>query len=57
MDHQEGMYSNKTPLFKGYDYALWKIRMKSYLLALGFDVWKSVENGYTTPATPPIDTA
>jgi len=25
-------------------------------MALGFYVWQSVENGYTTPATPPIDT-
>jgi hypothetical protein len=31
--------------------------MKRYLLALGFDVWKSVENGYTAPATPPTNTA
>jgi hypothetical protein len=30
--------------------------MKRYLLALGFDVWQSVENCYTAPATPPIDT-
>ena len=29
--------------------------MKIYLMALGYDVWKSVENGYTTPSTPPID--
>jgi hypothetical protein len=57
MDQQEGMSSNKAPLFKGDDYALWKIRMKSYMLALGFDVWKSVVDGYTAPATPPTDTA
>jgi hypothetical protein len=30
--------------------------MKSYLMDLGFDVWKSVENGYTVPTTPPTDT-
>ena len=30
--------------------------MKIYLMALGCDVWKSVENGYTSPSTPPIDT-
>jgi hypothetical protein len=24
-------------------------------LDLGFDVWKYVENGYTTPTTPPTD--
>jgi hypothetical protein len=27
------------------------------MLALGFDVWKSVVDGYTAPATPPIDIA
>jgi hypothetical protein len=31
--------------------------MKIYLMALGCDVWKSVENGYTAPSTPPIDIA
>jgi hypothetical protein len=44
-------------LFKGDDYALSKIRMKSYLMALGFDIWQSVENGYIAPTTPPTDTA
>jgi hypothetical protein len=57
MDEQEGLSSNKSPLFKGDDYSLWKIRMKRYMLSLGFDVWQSVENGYTAPATPPTDTA
>ena len=47
------MSSNKAPLFKRGDYALWKIRMKIYLLALGFDVWKYVVDGYTAPTTPP----
>jgi hypothetical protein len=55
MDQQEGMSSNKAPFFNGGGYALWKIRMKSFLLALGFDVWKSVVDGYTAPANPPID--
>jgi hypothetical protein len=27
------------------------------MLALGFDVWQSVVDGYTAPATPPTDTA
>jgi hypothetical protein len=30
--------------------------MKSYMLALGFDVWKYFLDGYTTPATPLTDT-
>jgi hypothetical protein len=57
MDQKEGMSSNKELLFKGDYYALWKIRIKIYLMALGFDVWKSIENGYTTLATPPTDSA
>jgi hypothetical protein len=57
MDQQEGMSNNKAPLFNGGGYALWKIRMKNFLLALGFDIWKSVVDGYTAPTTPPKDVA
>jgi hypothetical protein len=53
MDQQEGMSSNKSPLFKGNDYALWSVRMKIYLMALGCDVWQAIESGYTTLSTPP----
>jgi hypothetical protein len=53
MDQQEGMSNNKAPLFNGGGYALWKIRMKNFMLALGFDIWQSVEDGYTAPTTPP----
>jgi hypothetical protein len=55
MDQQEGMSSNKAPLFNGGGYALWKIRMKKFMLALGFDIWKSIVDGYTSPTTPPKD--
>jgi hypothetical protein len=55
MDQQEGMSSNKEPLFKGDDYAFWIIRMKSYLMALLCDVFLSLVNGYTTPTTAPLD--
>ena len=57
MDQQEGMYSNKASLFKGGGYALWKIRMKSFLLVLDFDIWQSIVDGYTAPTTPPKDAA
>ena len=53
MDQQDGMSNSKAPLFNGGGYALWKIRMKKFLLALGFDIWQSVVDGYTTPTTPP----
>jgi hypothetical protein len=38
MDQQEGMFNKKAPLFNGGGYALWKIRMKNFMLALGFDI-------------------
>jgi hypothetical protein len=57
MDQQEGMSNNKAPLFNGGGYALWKIRMKNFMLALGFDIWQSVVDGYTAPTTPPKDVA
>ena len=31
--------------------------MRTYLMSLGFEIWSAVNNGYTTPTTPPIDTA
>jgi hypothetical protein len=57
MDQQEGMSSNRASLFKENDYAFWSIRMKSYLMALGCDVWLFIEDGYTAPSTPATDIA
>jgi hypothetical protein len=56
MDRQEGMSSTIAPLFKWNDYALWSVMMKGYIISLGCDIWQSVEDGYTAPATTPIDT-
>jgi hypothetical protein len=55
MASQEGFSTNKAPLFDGTNYAFWSIRMQTYLMDLGFDIWKSVVTGYTTPKTPPTD--
>jgi hypothetical protein len=55
MDQQEGMSNNRAPLFNGGGYALWKIGMKNFMLALGFDIWQFVVDDYTTPTTPPKD--
>jgi hypothetical protein len=57
MDQQEGMSNKKAPLFNVGGYSLWKVRMKNFLLALGFDIWKSVVDGYTAPIVPPKDVA
>lgn len=51
----EGLFSNKAPLFDGTNYGFWRIKMQTYLCALGYDIWDSVENGYITPSTPLID--
>jgi hypothetical protein len=29
--------------------------MKSYIMALGCDVWQAIESGYTAPSTPPTN--
>jgi hypothetical protein len=55
MDQQEEMSNNKSPLFNGEGYALWKIRIKNFMLALGFNIWQSVVDCYTAPTTPPKD--
>ena len=30
----------KPPIFDGTDYDYWKVRMRAYLLSLGFEVWE-----------------
>jgi hypothetical protein len=55
MGQQEGISYNKTPLFNAGGYSLWTIRMKNFLLDLGFDIFQSVVDGYTTPTAPPKD--
>jgi hypothetical protein len=47
MISHEGTSASKPPLFDGTNFAFWKIRMKTYLMALGADVWDVVETGYT----------
>jgi hypothetical protein len=47
MKSHEGTSTSKPPLFDGTNFAFWKIRMRTYLMALGVDVWDVVETGYT----------
>ena len=49
MTSHEGTSSNKPHLFDGTNFAFWKIRMRTYLVALGADVWDVVETGYIKP--------
>jgi hypothetical protein len=45
----EGTSSSKPPLFDGTNFGFWKVRMRTYLMALGVDVWDVVETEYTKP--------
>jgi len=57
MASQEGFFKNKGALFDETNYAFQGVRMRTYLMAIGFYIWKSVVNGYTTTTTPPTDVA
>jgi hypothetical protein len=49
MTSHEGTSTSKPPLFDGTNFVFWKIRMRTYLMALGVDVWDVVGTGYTKP--------
>ena len=46
MTSYEGTSSNKVPLFDGTNFSFWKVRMRTYIMSLGDDVWDVVENSY-----------
>ena len=45
----EGNSSNKVPLFDGTNFSFWKVRMRTYIMSLGVDVWDVVDTGYVKP--------
>jgi hypothetical protein len=49
MTSHEGTSVTRPPLFDGTNFSFWKVRMRSYLMALGADVWDVVETGYIKP--------
>jgi hypothetical protein len=49
------MYKNGITQFDGQNYAFWSRRMKTYLQAQGFEVWKSVLDGYKEPIVSPTN--
>jgi hypothetical protein len=48
-------YKNGIPQFDGQNYTFWSIRMRAYIQKQGFQVWKSIVDGYTTPTVPPTN--
>ena len=51
MASKEGCSTNKAPFLTGENYAFWKIRMRTYIMSLGIEVWAAVELGYAPKAT------
>jgi hypothetical protein len=39
----------RPPLFNETNFAFWKVRMRTYIMALGADVWDVVDIGYVKP--------
>jgi hypothetical protein len=49
MTSHEGTSTNKPPLFDGTIFSFWKARMRTYIMALGVDVWDIVDTRYINP--------
>jgi hypothetical protein len=49
------LYKNGIPHFDGQKYVIWRIRMKTYIQAQGFEIWQSIVDGYTVPTVPPTN--
>jgi translation elongation factor EF-G len=49
MKIHEGNSTNKAPLFNGTNFGLWKVRMRTYIMDLGEDVWDVLNTGYVNP--------
>ena len=47
----EGSFTNKSPLFTGTNYAFQKVRMRTYLMSLGIEVWVALEENYAPKET------
>jgi hypothetical protein len=49
MSIHEGTSTNKSLVFNGTNFSFWKVRMRTYIMELGVDVWDVVEIGYVKP--------
>ena len=52
---QQGLATNKPPLFTRDNYAYLSLRMKCHLMSIGYKVWRSFEKEYEVPDDVPID--
>jgi hypothetical protein len=52
---RNSMSKNGIPEFDGQNYEFWTIRMKTYVHAHGFEVWKLAVYGYKALTIPPTN--
>ena len=55
MDQQEGLATNRPPLFTGEGYAYWSVRMKCHLMSLEWNVCEATEKEYKIYYQSPTD--
>ncbi len=41
--------TNKAHMFDGTNFSFWKVRMRTYLMSLGANVWEVVKTRYAKP--------
>ena len=56
MDQQEGLATNKPPLFTRENYAYWSVRMRCHLMFLGWNVWAATKKEHNIGNIYPTDT-
>lgn len=47
----EGLATNRPPLFTGNNYGFWKVKMMFFLKSLGDGIWEVIANDYASPTT------
>ena len=55
MDQQEGLATNRPPLFTRENYTYWSVRMRCHLMSLGWKVWDATINEYRIDDQETID--
>ena len=55
MDQQEGLATNKPPMFTGENYAYWSVRMRCHLMSFGWNIWDATLKEYKIDDKAPID--
>ena len=56
MDQQEGMATNRPPLFTREYYAYWSVRMRFHLMSLSWKVWSATKKEHNIGNQYPTDT-